>query len=186
MGDEILNQLLVLIIGLPCSGKTTLAKKIAKEFGFTHFTTEDIRIEYLNNCNCAPNWEDCDFSPEQLKYVYNEIVQRASRALIDGKSIIIDGVYRNEMQRASVFNIAENNTNLMVLPYYLYCDENESLRRLIERKQIGTNAPAGVSGYKTIKELFVEPDFNVFEYIDTTNGIDSVFSSISEYISGVL
>lgn len=42
-----MNQFLIFIIGLPCSGKTSIAKQLAQRFNLLHLSTEQIRANIL-------------------------------------------------------------------------------------------------------------------------------------------
>ena len=175
------NIFLIFIVGLPCSGKTTVAQEIVSRYGFVHFATESVRAEYLaENLDMT---EDCDFTPEQHAYVYGEIEKRVKCAIADGKSVIVEGVYRNESQRAPIIEISDGyGGNVKSLFYYLTCDSDEAERRLILRKQNGTKAPAGVNGYRKIKREFVAPPQSRYTRYDTTNGTKSVVKEIIDAI----
>lgn len=176
-----MKNLLIFIIGLPCSGKSTVANKIAEKYGFIPFSTETIRAEFL--ADGRDKNEDCDFTPEQHKLVYGEIIKRARRILDSGHSVVIDGVYRSESQRSEVFNLLkEYSGKVSALLYLLTCAETETIRRLIKRKEEGTVAPAGVDGYRKISKEFEEPNLSTFKKLDTTKGVDKVLPFIFEDI----
>ena len=42
-----MKNFLIFIIGLPCSGKSTVAKAVAEKYKFLHLATEDVRAEFL-------------------------------------------------------------------------------------------------------------------------------------------
>lgn len=175
------NVFLIFIVGLPCSGKTTVAKEIASRYGFVHYATESVRAEYL--AEKMDTSEDCDFTPEQHAYVYGEIAKRTVSAIAEGRSVIVEGVYRNESQRAPIAEIADGYGNdLKSFFYYFSCDTEETVRRLILRKQSGTNAPAGVKGYEKIKREFIAPPSSRYTCYDTTMGTQSVAKEIIDTI----
>ncbi|MBD5584061.1 MAG: AAA family ATPase [Clostridia bacterium] len=172
-----MKKLLIFIIGLPCSGKSTVASKIAEKYGFIPFSTEAVRAEFL--AGERDKKEDCDFTPEQHKLVYGEIIKRARRILDSGRSVIIDGVYRSEAQRGEVFSLLdEYKGETPALCYWLTCAETETVRRLIKRKTEGTIAPAGIEGYKKISKEFAEPRLDIFKKLDTTEGTENILPLI--------
>ena len=137
---------LIFIIGLPCSGKSTVASAIAQRYGFVHLASENIRADLLDKTTEA---EDCDFTPEQHVRVYSEIERRTIKHLNNGKSVIIDGVYRNDSQRAPIMQIiADLRSSVKSLLIWLTCEEQETIARLVKRKEQGTTAPAGINSYK--------------------------------------
>lgn len=177
-----MKNFLIFIIGLPCSGKSTVAKAISEKYKFIHLATEDVRAEFLGkDFNKS---EDCDFTPKQHKIVYAAVANRAKKALNNGRSVIVDGVYRNPIQRAPIIEL----TLLEVIPlfYFLNCDEEESFRRLIQRKKVGTTAPAGVNAFKKIRKEFIYPNEADFTCFDTTLGTKLVIKDICEKLEGYL
>lgn len=171
-----MNQFLIFIVGLPCSGKTSIAQKLSKKYQIVHLSTEQIRANILKVEKVE---DDCDFTPEQQIKVYEMIYSEVKENLAKGKSIIVEGVFRSLEQRKKVID-----TSLMYLNknqiycYNIICDESVAVKRLIERKNKGTVAPAGVNTYFSIKNQYAIIDNTVFKTIDNTENLENSYLEI--------
>lgn len=163
---------IILIIGLPGSGKTTLSKILSNKYNIPYFSTEEIRAELLKIVNVA---NDCDFTEEQAKTVYEIIVNKVQDALIESNYVIVEGVFRYKQQRQMIYNIQNARTHC----FYIYCEENITIKRLKFRKMCHTISPAGVITYKKIKRQYEFPCKNEnFITIDNSNSIEKSIENI--------
>lgn len=146
--------MLILIIGLPGVGKSTFAKQLQRNLNFEMLSTEEVRSLLFQEGNIV---EDRDFTKTELTYIYDYIYQNAKVTLSQGRSMIIEGVYRSSEDRNKLIKLSKDN-NLGFLGFYVYCSEATALKRIIKRKNRGTRSPAGVLGYKKIKTEFEKAD----------------------------
>lgn len=76
-------SLLILLVGIPSSGKTSWAKEYLKTKALTKIVSNDeIRKELTGT-------EECN--PEQNQHIYQTAAQRAEQYLQDGYDVIVDG-----------------------------------------------------------------------------------------------
>lgn len=76
-------SLLILLIGIPCSGKTTWAKEYVRSKGLTKIISNDeIRKEVTGT-------EECN--PKENERIYSLAAEKAEKCLQDGHDVIIDG-----------------------------------------------------------------------------------------------
>ncbi len=165
-----MSKIIILIIGLPGCGKTTISKVLAKDMNAVRLSTESIRAELLGIDNESV---DCDFTKEQQKEVYEIITKMTKKYLNDYHTIVVDGVFRNENQR----NMISEIKNAKIFKFYISCDENTIIKRLEERKSQKNIAPAGVHGYRKIKKEYKLP--SVEEGFININNTDSLTKSIN-------
>ncbi len=85
---------LLLIGGLPGSGKSTLSRLLAEGGGFHVLRSDVIRKE------CTPMSPGDLYSEEWTERTYGECLQRAERQLWEGRRVIVDATFRREKQRA--------------------------------------------------------------------------------------
>ncbi len=172
----------ILIIGLPGCGKSTISKKLSEKLGCHHLSTEYIRATLLGVNRVQA---DCDFTKEEQDKVYCEIAVEANKILKNNDIVLVEGVFRSRSQRSLLLNNLPVNTQ--VIKFLIYADEQIVIKRLIERKKQGTIAPAGVEGYKQIKKQFSPPttDENYFP-IDNTFDLDKSIAIILKYIKKIL
>jgi predicted kinase len=102
---------LVLIGGGPASGKTTLARELASRIGAVAISTDDVRHELVQSGQLAgkPGAYDAGrYDPQNVTAVYDAVLKRASGLLSNGRSVILDGTWRDPRQRQSAREVAAN------------------------------------------------------------------------------
>jgi hypothetical protein len=95
--------MLVLMTGTTGSGKSTVARLLAKQWEFVHFQTDVIRkrlaglgpLERTGGCI-----REGIYSPEMSARTYREMERLAAGALLKGGSAIMDGTFLKEEHRA--------------------------------------------------------------------------------------
>ncbi len=153
----------VLVIGVPGSGKTTVASEIADFLGFPLVTTEVVRVELLGIDRVD---EDKDFSPEELEQTY-KVMSLITDFLLAGRTgVVVDGVFRTEAQRQNIIDIADKH-KAPILCFQVTCEEETLLERIKARKAAGTVSPAGEVAYRKIASEF-EPVDDRFIRVDNT------------------
>ncbi len=173
---------LILIIGLPGSGKSTISKSISMKLGCSHLSTENIRASLLGVTKVQA---DCDFTQEEQDKVYKAIAVKANKLLEQNNIVLVEGVFRSAIQRSLLLDKLPANTQ--IIKFLIFSDEQVVIKRLIERKKQGTVAPAGVEGYKKIKEQFLFPskDENyivIDNTFDLEKSIEIVLNNVREFL----
>jgi predicted kinase len=147
---------LILIIGLPGTGKTTLANKLSEVFGCPVITTESIRSFLYEEKKVT---EDRDFTSDELNLTYRVVDLIADFLLSSKASIIVDGVFRHQKQREGIIELSKRH-NARFLGIHTYCSDQIALERLRKRKAQSTNSPAGEITYQNVKSEFEPVDRN--------------------------
>jgi len=81
----------VMMVGLPGSGKSTVAQLLAKCYGFERFSTDQIRTKELFKGQEHRLGKEHEMVMVSRYKVYEELGQRVGRALNSGKKCVIDG-----------------------------------------------------------------------------------------------
>lgn len=89
---------LVLVGGLPGSGKTTLAARLAAEHGWSHLSSDVVRDELD-----PPD----RYSAASVDRVYGELAARAEGLLGDGRTVVLDASLGDAGQRARLRAVAD-------------------------------------------------------------------------------
>lgn len=76
-------QWLVLVRGLPGSGKSTWAKKFAEEHGFEHFEND---MYFMHDGKY-------EYNPDEIKTAMNWCYTEAYHALAQGKNVVVSNVF---------------------------------------------------------------------------------------------
>ena len=92
--------MLILIAGLPGSGKTSLAKALAKNYGAVHFNSDQIRRE-------MGLWGK--YRDEDKARVYEELLARTRGALATGHLVVVDSSFYRASLRNPFEPLAEQN-----------------------------------------------------------------------------
>lgn len=167
---------IVLIIGLPGSGKTSIAKGIAKKYkDAPYFSTEEIRSELFSiSCETA----DCDFTEEQQIKTYNKMAELVRKSIVSKELVICEGVFRSNEQRLLFENIAKEE-EAQLFKFYICCDDTIERKRLVERKKNNTISPSGVKTYEIIKKKYEYPSLeDNYTIIDNSGDLEQSLVSV--------
>jgi aminoglycoside phosphotransferase family enzyme/predicted kinase len=102
---------MVLVGGLPASGKSTLAIALADSLGWALFRSDEIRKDLagLAHDAAAPAALDAGlYRPDQVDAAYREMLRRARMALERGMSVVLDATWRSERMRTAARGVAES------------------------------------------------------------------------------
>jgi len=95
---------LVLVGGLPGTGKSALAETLAGRLGFTVLSSDRIRKELAGvpaERHCAAPWRAGIYAPAWTERTYRELLWRAGRLLARGESVIADASWQSPAHRAA-------------------------------------------------------------------------------------
>jgi predicted kinase len=101
---------LVLIGGGPGSGKSTVAKELAPTIGAVVISTDDVRRELAASGDLSGEagvFGAGRYGPRQVGAVYDAVLQRAAGMLARGRSVILDGTWRDPCERERAARMAE-------------------------------------------------------------------------------
>lgn len=144
----------IIIMGLPGTGKTTISKKITSLLNSFYCSVDFIRSKIFDNDIIK---EDRDYSLLELKIIYNALSYIVEIIAKNNNNIVIDGVFRDRETRKK---ICDKLTfyGYSLHKFYIVCDDKDAIKRVEHRKNLGTFSPAGIDGFKKIKNEFVEPN----------------------------
>jgi predicted kinase len=161
--------MLILIAGLPGSGKTSLATAFAKRCGASHFNSDQIRRE-------LGLWGR--YSDEDKAAVYNELLARTLYALSLGETVVVDSTfYRASLRKP--FELVAAQVGQKPL-WILATAPEEVLRQRVAKPRADSEANEAV--LEKIKVQF-EPLELPFLTIDTSSGsADELAEAIDKHI----
>ena len=144
--------MLIIVCGLPGSGKTTLAKALSKRLGAGHLSSDVLRRELFPNPT---------YSEDEKKAVYSGMALRAGKLLSEGRSVVADATFYKRWQREMFLRLpGEKKVVLCTL------GEDQLRKRLARRKAGRSVSDADFEVYMKLKGQF-EPIEGRYIEIDT-------------------
>ena len=133
---------LVAIGGLSGTGKSLLAYSLAPELlpypGAVVLRTDVLRKQLLGVGEFDRLSEDA-YRPDLSHQIYDILVERASRVLKQGHSVIVDGVFAKAEERSPIHHIARN-LNVKFAGYFLQTSLAARIDRISHRSKDASDA----------------------------------------------
>ena len=108
---------LALVGGAPGTGKTTLAHSLAQRVGAEVISTDNVRRELQENGNMVGEASVLDsglYRPDRVAAVYDEVIRRADESLTGGRSVILDGTWRDPDRRQLAQSLATRTASALI------------------------------------------------------------------------
>jgi aminoglycoside phosphotransferase family enzyme/predicted kinase len=148
---------LVLVAGLPGSGKSVLGRGLAQQAGFCTIRSDLVRKELagLPTQEPAPHeLRERLYSAEWDERTYAECLRRAESLLFEGKRVLVDATFREELQRTSYLEAAARWGVPGVL-LLCHAEPQTVRRRLAARRADASDADWSV--YQIVAKRWEEP-----------------------------
>jgi len=142
------RHLLLLVGGLPGTGKSTLAKGIAGETGWNLLSSDEVRRDLALG-------ED-RYAPEAVAAVYDELLRRAARLLDAGLSVVLDATWTGADRRAAAARLAEQGGAELV-ELCCTCDDEVAARRIGGRRRRGRDASEATMAVRRAMAAHMDP-----------------------------
>lgn len=132
---------LVVVGGLPGTGKSTVATGLAERAGMILLRSDEVRKE-LAGINAGERagapYREGIYGPEHTVRTYDALLQRASTALGLGESVVIDASWTDQRWRKRAAELAAATSSELV---ELRCDvpADEAARRIVARTDAGND-----------------------------------------------
>lgn len=126
---------LVLVGGLPGTGKSTLAGELADRLGMVVLSSDRTRKELAGVSPRTPApapYEQGLYSPARTAGVYHELIIRARAALVRGESVVLDASWIRAEHRDAARALAEQ-TSTDLVPLLCSSPADLAARRLLGR-----------------------------------------------------
>ncbi|MBI4167810.1 MAG: AAA family ATPase [Candidatus Aenigmarchaeota archaeon] len=163
--------MLIIVCGLPGTGKTTIAKALSQRIGATLLRTDVIRKEMLS---------ENTYTEKERDSVYENMLIMADEKLRSGEDCILDGTFYKKSLRAGAKRIAENNkSGFHIVECLLH--EDVVKRRITPRKN--DESKADFSIFLKLRKTF-EPITEKHIVIDTSKDTKDCVDKIMKELKG--
>ena len=163
--------MLVMICGLPGTGKSTLAKAVAEKIDAVYLNSDSIRLGML---------EEREYTEEEKKQVYEAMFEKSGEELKKGKNVVLDATfYKKELREDAKETADEAGTKIFIIE----CVTHEDLlkERILKRKKEETESEADFEVYKKVKMQF-EPIEGEHLAVDTSMELERQIELVLAYL----
>lgn len=148
IGDIILSEklmntaaMLIIVSGLPGTGKTTFANTLAAHLKVSHLNSDMIRDELGERGN---------YDPETKARIYAEMLKRTADLLRKGETVIVDATFHQNQTRKPYLELVKNEGK--PLRWIELKAKEAVIRERVSRKR--TYSEADFSVYKKIRAAY--------------------------------
>ncbi len=133
---------LVLVGGLPASGKSTVADGLADACEAVVLRTDEVRHDIHADVGGPQAAVEDRYSAAAVSAVYARLLEEAGTLLSTGQSVVLDATWWSEHHRVAARKLAEQTSSEL---HELRCEANESVatERLCRRDREGSRAASG-------------------------------------------
>ena len=152
---------LVLVGGLPGTGKSTLARGLAERAGFRVIASDRVRKTLAGlpvDADASAPFGEGLYDQSWHDRTYRACLEEADRALLRGERVLVDASFREDRRRRAFLRLARRR-GVPVLWLLCRADPAEARRRLEERR--GDASDAGPSIYREAARRWEEPGADV-------------------------
>jgi predicted kinase len=164
--------MIVLVAGLPGSGKSYFATRLAAKIGAIHINSDKVRtaIDALGK-----------YSLQDKITVYIEMVKMTSRCLNEGRAVVVDATFYKQSMRSLLFKLAETHSSKVCL---IHVTANEPLiKERLSKPRPDSEADFGV--YEQLRDQFQEITTPHLELESRNDNITSMLDKAIDYIRSV-
>jgi aminoglycoside phosphotransferase family enzyme/predicted kinase len=167
---------LVLVGGLPGSGKSTLSGALADRLGVALLSSDRLRKELAGippEQSAAAGYGEGLYTPEWTARTYTTLLDRAAALLSRGESVVLDATWSDARQREAALRVAERGSADLVA-LHCHVPGDVSAARLRTRAPGASDADAGIATAMAAGE----PPWAEALSVDTSGPIESAVTRV--------
>ncbi|HET7115888.1 MAG TPA: AAA family ATPase [Hanamia sp.] len=160
--------MIVIVFGLPGSGKSYFASRLAKMIHADYINSDKVRKEMF---------EKRVYSEKEKKAVYNAMLQQLKEAIGRNKNVVLDATFHKKETRRIFIEAVSGKKKISFIQ--VQADENIIKERL---KKPRPYSEAGFEVYKLIKQQNEPIDEPHLILKSTNDNIDEMLQKASEFL----
>jgi aminoglycoside phosphotransferase family enzyme/predicted kinase len=178
---------LVLVGGLPGTGKSTLAAGLADRFDWSVLRSDEIRKDLAGVAHterAAAGYREGFYGPETTAATYRELLERARRLLELGEPVVLDASWTDTRYREAAEAVARETCSELV---ELECSapSDTANKRLRDRARAGTDASDATPDVAATMAAVADPWPNA-TVIDTTGSTNDTLARGVDFVQSQL
>lgn len=166
----LLKNCIILVGGLPGSGKTTFAKSLATRISARHINSDEVR---------AAHHLLGDYSTATKNEVYRLMLQQVENWVSESHTVVIDATFYLAQHRQEFFTLA--NRYRLFLFFFLIIADEETIRDRVSRKRPLTEADFAV--YQRVKKAFEPLDVPYCKLDSSHTDLEQMLNVASNYLN---
>jgi predicted kinase len=123
-----MNHTMILMCGLQCSGKSTLARRLSNAFGIELISNDIVRVEFTKNPGIM------NTNPLERGVIYYLSQRRAEDILSKGQGVIIDATFSQKIFRQGAYYTAAK-TGASIYLIHTVCNNYGLIKKRYEQRQ---------------------------------------------------
>ncbi len=161
---------LIVVTGLPGTGKSTVAKAIAEEIDAILFRTDVIRKSLFPKPS---------YSLEEQQHVYDEMFVQAHQQLKKHKSVVLDANFSKQIQRDQAVKLAEK-AGVEPLILEIICQDEKLIAQRLEKR--GNDASDATFRVYLLKKAAYEHLEEPYIQIENCGSLPELKNKIASFI----
>lgn len=159
--------MIVIVFGLPGSGKTYFAERVAHMLHAAYISSDEIRRELFK--------QSSSYAENEKALVYEEMMKRMLKTATY-KEVVLDATFSDIEIRQKFINEAKKNSRVCIIE--IYADEDLIKQRLLLPRK---NSDANFEVYKKIKSKWRLPKNEHLILRSTNSNITEMLDKASDY-----
>lgn len=175
--NMIKNYKIIVLGGLPASGKSTFANQLKDEFGYNILSPDDIKYNLAKIDNNLDKYESelVDILPKYNKKAWETITFNLIDNIKNNVKTVIDNTFTTKKSRKQILNITKK-FKVPTLMIYLDCMPNISIRRNNQRRNTIITYRNNIPIYKkSVSDEVIQNMYIKQELPSLDEGFDNIY-----------
>lgn len=166
----IMTSSLIIICGLPCTGKTTLGKKLAQDLSLLFISRDSIKESLFDSLG----WSDRNWSQKLGVASYNLLYYFIDSLVSKNISLIVESNFLATYDTQKYRNI-QNRYNLKIAQIHCHTKGEVLVERFKQRSESGERHPGHVDhlNYEEFKNTLLKGEYKILDIESTNCEIDT-------------
>lgn len=161
--------MVIIVLGLPGSGKSYFASKLAAELGADYISSDEVRMSLFSTRT---------YSDEEKKMVYDAMGSMMSDALFHKKPVVLDATFYRESLRNQFEEIAQGYREKII--YIEVTAPEHLIKERLQKPRLSSEADHAV--YLKLKEAYDPLKKDHLILFSSNNNISEMLSKAADYI----